>query len=157
MVLLQRPAADVERRHDLGRLIVVFSLLTTYMMYSQLLVIWYGNLPEEVRFVIPRLTRPPWQYASAALLAAVYLGPLVMLLLIRAKRSPRFLGAVAAAVLIGMWLERWWLVTPTLGGELVLGMAELSITAAFTAAFALGAAWVARRLPAEIPMEARQA
>ena len=45
---------DADRRHDLGKLIVAFSLLTTYMMFSQLIVIWYENLPDEVRFVIPR-------------------------------------------------------------------------------------------------------
>jgi hypothetical protein len=149
-VLLRRPVPHADVRQDLGRLIVTFSLLTTYMMFSQLIVIWYENLPEEVRFVIPRLTKsaPPWPYVSAGLLAAVYLGPLVFLLTVRSKRSRAYLAAAAAAVLVGLWAERWWLVTPTLGGEMTVGLVEVSITGAFAAALALAVMWAAPRLPA---------
>jgi hypothetical protein len=146
--ILSRPMPDADRRQDLGKLVVAFSLLATYMMFSQLIVIWYEQLPAEVRFVIPRLTQPPWKWVSAVLLGTIYLGPLVILLTVRAKRSPRFLGIVVAAVLVSLWLERWWLVTPTLGGEPVLGLVELSITAAMSAALALAVAWTMRRLPA---------
>ena len=154
-VLLGRPQAHADVRQDLGKLIVTFSLLTTYMMFSQLIVIWYENLPEEVRFVIPRLTMlvPPWPYISAGLLAVVYLGPLIFLLTVWSKRSPACLGVAAAAVLVGLWAERWWLVTPTLGGEMTVGLVELSITAAFAAALVLAVMWGAPRLPAE-PEEA---
>ena len=145
-LLLQRPMPDADRRHDLAKLIVTFSLLTTYMMYSQLIPIWYESLPEEVRFVIPRLAQPPWVYVSAALLVVVYLGPLIFLLTVWAKRSPWFLGTAAAVVLAGLWVERWWLVTPTLGGPLVFGLPEVSITAAFLAAFVLGLTWLRPRL-----------
>ena len=140
---------DTRRRHDLGKLIVAFSLLTTYMMFSQLVVIWYGNFPEEVRFVIPRLRFDRWGGVSAALLAVVYLGPLVLLLVRRSKLSAGYLAAVALAVLAGLWLERWWLVTPTLGGEMTLGLPELSITAAMAAALVLAIALFDRWAPHE--------
>ncbi|MBE3070608.1 MAG: hypothetical protein IMZ66_10285, partial [Planctomycetes bacterium] len=145
--LLSRPAPERGRRHDLGRLLVAFSLLTMYMMFSQLIVIWYGNLPDEVRFVIPRLNLLPWRWVSAALLGVIYLGPLVFLLPARAKQSPAYLGAAASVVLVGMWVERWWLVTPTLGGDPVIGPVEISITAAFVAALVLAMRWGAARLP----------
>ena len=68
-------------------------------------------------------TQPPWVYVRAALLAVVYLGPLVFLLTVgpsgrrgSSARSPR-------VVLAGLWVERWWLVTPTLGGPLAFGLA----------------------------------
>ncbi|MCX5685575.1 MAG: hypothetical protein NT049_18105 [Planctomycetota bacterium] len=150
-VLLRCPLAPVGVRHDLGKLIVTFSLLTTYMMFSQLIVVWYENLPEEVRFVIPRLTKlsPPWPYVSAGLLAMVYLGPLVFLLTVWSKRSRWYLALACAAVLVGLWAERWWLVTPTLGGEMTVGLAELSLAAAFAAALVLCVGWIAPRfLPA---------
>ena len=84
--------------HDLGKLIVAFSLLTTYMMYSQLLPIWYENLPHEVRFVAAApAASGHWRWVSVALLAVVYLGPLVLLLTRWAKRTAWSLGAVAAA------------------------------------------------------------
>ena len=139
-------SADVDQRHDLGKLLVAFSLITTYFMYSQLLPIWYENLPLEVRFVIPRLTEQPWLFLSVALLAAIYLGPLVLLLSRWAKRSRPFLSAVAALILVGLWAERWWLVVPTLAARsgppdaqsAVPGLPELAVAVAFAAALALG-------------------
>jgi hypothetical protein len=147
-VLLQRPLPDRERLHDLGKLLVAFSLLTTYMMYSQLLVVWYEQLPEEVRFILPRLTQEPWRWVSAALLGTIYLGPLVFLLSARAKRSPVYLGVACAVVLAGLWVERWWLVTPTSGGAMVWGGPELSITLAFLAALVLAVWCFAPHVPA---------
>jgi hypothetical protein len=130
-------SATVEHRHDLGKLTVAVSLLTAYMMYSQLLPIWYENLPAEVQFVIPRLSVTQWRYISAILTATIFLGPLVLLLTRWSKRSPVFLTAVSLLVLVCLWIERWWEVTPTLGGKLTFGLIEVSITAAFVAAFLL--------------------
>jgi hypothetical protein len=147
IVLLQDPPVDEGRRKDLAKLVVTFSLLSTYMMFCQLLPIWYENLPEEVRFVIPRLRNAPWRWVSLALLASVYLGPLVLLLPSRFKGSIRYLRLITLGLLVGMWLERWWLVTPTLGGRLVIGPAEIGMTAAFAAAFVLAMQLHTRRIP----------
>lgn len=154
-LLLKNPDAD--RMQDLGKLIVAFSLLTTYCMFAQLLVIWYENLPHEVPFVLARLRKTPDMYYSLALLCAVYLGPLVGLLTRWAKRTKWFLGAVSLAVLAGLWLERWWEVTPTIvgpGAPLRLGLAEIGLTAAFLAALALGIRWAHRRLESRADFEA---
>jgi hypothetical protein len=147
-VALGRPKPDPERLHDLGKLVVAFSLLTAYMMFSQLIVLWYENLPNEARFLAPRLRFGRWGWVSAALLALVYLGPLVILLTRWAKRTPGFVAGYALIVLTGLWMERWWLVTPTLGGALVIGWTEVFITAAFAAALALCIEWFLRRTPA---------
>jgi hypothetical protein len=151
LVSLLRRGADAAVRHDLGRLIVALSLITTYLMFSQLLPIWYENLPAEVRFVIPRLYREPWSWVSLGLLTTVYLGPLVVLLTQRAKRTAWFLGAVSLVLLVGLWTERWWLVTPTMGGRPVVGLAEVLPAVAFTAALALGVEWAGRRRPEAEP------
>lgn len=143
------------RLQDLGKLIVTFSLLTTYMMFSQLIVIWYENLPHEAAFVIPRLRLSPWQTISAVLLAVIYLGPLVLLLGRKWKRSNTYLAFIALAVLIGMWMERWWLVTPSLGGRMVIGLPEIAATAFFAGAFALCVRQFNRRMPATAPQEAQ--
>jgi hypothetical protein len=127
-----------DRLHDLGKLIVAFALLTTYLMFSQLLPIWYENMPRETAYVIPRLNFAGWQAVGVGLLATVYLGPLVLLLAVRAKRSPRFLGAVALVVLAGMWAERWWLVAPTFSTTVQFGLPELSMAAAFVGVAGLG-------------------
>ena len=125
---------DPDCLHDLGRLVVVFSLLTAYMMYSQLLPIWFENLPAEVRFVMPRWSAAGWKAAGAAVLGVVYFGPLILLLPVRAKRSPRWLGTVATLVLIGLWMERWWLVAPTFDPRPSLGIEDGAMAAVFAGA-----------------------
>lgn len=130
----RRPAQQL---HDLGKLVVAFSMLTTYMMFSQLLPIWYENLPQEVPYVVQRKNVAAWSGVSLVLLATVYLGPLVLLLTRWAKRTPQFLGAVTLVVLAGMWVERWWLVAPDFTGSVHLGLAELSCGTASLAAFKL--------------------
>lgn len=134
---IQPKPADASHRHDFGKLIVAFSLLTTYMMYSQLLPIWYENLPHEARFVVPRLNEEDWRMTSAILLLTIYLGPLVFLLTQWSKRSLPFLWGAATLVLAGMWVERWWLVTPTQSDLIALGVPEISLAAAFAGAFIL--------------------
>lgn len=111
---------------DQAKLMIAFCLLTTYMMYSQLLPIWYENMPKETRFFVPRLNWvTDWPGISLVLLAIVYLGPLVLFLVRRGKRSRVYVGFVAALVLATMWLERWWLVLPSLDQPLRFGPAEI--------------------------------
>jgi hypothetical protein len=137
-----RPETDDARRHDLGKLVVAFSILTTYMMYAQLMPIWYENLPHETIFVRPRLYGD-WRWVSRFLLALVYLGPLVLLLPVRAKRSRVWLGGLTVLLLGGMWCERWWLVAPVFAPAPQFGLPEAGSIAAFAglAALALGRAW----------------
>jgi len=151
LLAARRAPADRDRLHDLGKLLLAFSLGTAYLMFSQLLPIWYENLPEETRFAVPRMNFAPWAGVSVALLAAVYLGPLVLLLGARAKRTPWYLGAVCLLVLAGLWVERWWLVAPTLGQGLRLGPADLAGGAAFAGAMGWGVQRSRRAAPAPAP------
>ena len=113
LLAVGNPAAEPEQLQDLGRLIVAFSLMTTYLMYSHLLPIWYENMPHEVRFLVPRMNFQPWVSVSYVLVGTVYLGPLVLLLTERSKRNRWSLGGISLLILTGMWVERWWLITPT--------------------------------------------
>jgi hypothetical protein len=121
------PEATPDQRDDQAKLMITFCLLTTYMMYSQLLPIWYENMPKETRFPAPRLNWvTDWPTISIVLLAVVYLGPLVLFLPRRGKRSRSYVAVVAALVLVAMWLERWWLVMPSLHKPLRFGPAEIT-------------------------------
>jgi hypothetical protein len=120
--------------HDFGSLIVATSLLTTAMLYSQLLPLWYTNLEHEVRFLTVRMNLAPWSNISLMLLATVYLGPLIFLLPRRAKRTPWYLGLVSFILLFFLWIERLWLITPVFKPHrLEIGFVELSIALAFGA------------------------
>ena len=139
--------ASEDQLHDLGKLMVAFSLMTTYLMFAHLLPFWYENLPHEIRFLVPRLNFRPWKQVSYLLLCLVYFGPLLLLLGERAKRSRLFLGAVSLLVLGGMWLERWWLVAPTFDPAIRLGLSELSLAAAFLGLLGLGMELFHRIMP----------
>ena len=128
-VFTQSP--DRNRLHDLGKLLLAFSMLTTYMMFSQMYVIWYGNIPHETRYLVPRMNYQPWMWVSYFLLGVIYLGPLLFLLTRWAKRTPWFLGLVAAVILLGMWIERWWLVEPTFNRDSMSAIPEIFIAAIF--------------------------
>ena len=154
-VLQLDPPVAAPFRKDLGKLIVAFSLLSTYMMFCQLIPIWYESLPQEVRFVIPRLRLAPWKYVSLVFIPTIYLGPLVLLLSNRLKGSFFYMRFMTLMLLIGMWFERWWEVTPSLGGRMVIGLPEISMTAAFLALFVFSRGLGARLIliPEDTPTE----
>lgn len=139
--------ASGDQLHDLGKLMVAFSLMTTYLMFAHLLLFWYENLPHEIRFLVPRLNFHPWRGVSYGLLCVVYFGPLVLLLTERSKRSRPALGAISLLVLAGMWVERWWLVAPTFDPALRLGPSEISLAAAFLGVLGIGMELFHRRMP----------
>ena len=148
--------ARPDQLHDLGKLMVGFSLMTTYLMYAHLLPFWYENLPRETRFLVPRMHVEPWLTVSYLLLCLVYFGPLVLLLAERAKRSRWTLGAISLAVLFGMWLERWWLVAPGFDRLGRLGLSELSLGLAFVGILGLGMEQFHRLLPERYPREGKR-
>ena len=66
--------------HDLGKLLLAFCLITGDFFYSQFLVIWYGNLPEETRYVLLRVRHSPWEPLAWTVLVACFALPFVVLL-----------------------------------------------------------------------------
>ena len=100
--------------HDLGKLTFGFAIFTGYLFYAQLLVIWYGNLPEETRFVILRTKLDPWKPWAWAVLFMIFVIPFLTLLSrkIKIKRIPMMI--ITIMVLIGLWMERFLLVVPSL-------------------------------------------
>jgi hypothetical protein len=143
------------RLHDLGKMLFAFSLFWMYLFFSQYLVIWYGNLPEETQFFQLRLgsqfLQDTWSwswsrldepYVRLSLTAWVgcWVVPFCVLLGREPKRKPAILGTVAALVLLGFWLERNALVWPSLvpaDGGAWFGAIQIGIALGFLGAFAL--------------------
>ena len=115
---------------DVGRLLFGFCILWTYMLWSQYLVIWYGDLPEETVFVADRM-QGSWAPVTWIALLMAFGIPFILLLSRSIKTNRRALTAIALLVLVGMWLERFILVAPSLWHEagLPLGLIEGLITA----------------------------
>jgi hypothetical protein len=101
---------------DLGKLLLAFVMLWAYFSFSQFLIIWAGNLPEEIPFFVQRL-RGGWQYVSTILLLGHFALPFVMLLSRDLKRRPRLLAQVAIIVLLMRYVDVLWLVEPMFGHE----------------------------------------
>jgi hypothetical protein len=96
---------------DLGKLLLAFVMLWAYFSFSQYLIIWAGNLPEEIPFFVNR-TNHGWQYVSAAVLLGHFVLPFVLLLSRDLKRRPRLLAKVAGAILVMRLVDLLWLVEP---------------------------------------------
>lgn len=91
---------------DIAILLFGFSILWVGLFFAQFLVIWYGNLPEEVSYLLVRTASSPLRELSLSILALYFLIPFLVLLPGRAKRSPAVVSAVSASVLLGILVER---------------------------------------------------
>ncbi len=136
--------------HDMGKLLLAFCIVTADFFFTQLLVQWYGNLPEETEFIIRRIFYAPWETVAWTVLLVCFAVPFILLLSRRLKLLPTFMFALCTAILAGMWLERFFLVSPSLwqGAELPLGVPEVLITAGFFGLTGLSTLWFLRRYPA---------
>ena len=130
--------------HDLGKILFGFCLLWTYFMWSQFLVIWYGNLPEELGFLVVRTTGS-WASLAWVVLGLCFVVPFT-LLLTRRMKQPHLLPIVSVVVLLGMWLERFLLVVPSKESDLKLVWIDPLISAGFVALFLLSQAYFSQRL-----------
>ena len=124
---------------DLCRLLLGFDLMYLAMAWSQYVVIWYGNLPEETHFVILRLWEAPWAYLAWGALALSVFIPFLAFLSRAAKRVPWIVFVVSVSIAVGLWLERYVLIAPSLWPDRVapLGWVELGITGGFFGASGL--------------------
>jgi hypothetical protein len=138
--------------HDLGKLVFGFTVFWTYLMWSQFLVIWYGNLPEETWFVFYRLYGP-WKPVGVAVFSLVFLAPFAGLLFVKTKRFPPTLLGFGLVSLTGLWLERYLEIVPSInrGAGPAIGVVEIGLLAFFVGAFALAYAWFGARYPMVSP------
>jgi hypothetical protein len=108
------PLANVvapDTLNDLGNLLLTFVILWTYMAFAQFMLIWVGNLPEEIVWYLPR-TQDGWQWVALVIVLFHFLVPFVLLLSRDIKRNPRALGAVAGGLLVLQLIQLAWQVLP---------------------------------------------
>jgi len=123
--------------------------MTGYLFYTQFLVIWYGNIPEETRYLLERLYQKPWKILSLVILLIAFGLPFLLLLSRRIKMKPKAFIPLSLIILAGMWLERFLLVAPSLskGQGVPLGLTEVLITGGFLGAMGLTAGLFLNRFP----------
>ena len=104
-------AATPDRLNDLGNLMLAFTMIWAYMSFMQYLIIWCGNLPEEIPWYLRR-TRGGWQWVALALSLFHFFLPFFVLLFRESKRQSRLIVQVAILVLAMHWVDLIWLVVP---------------------------------------------
>ena len=97
--------------HDLGKLLFAFNMLWAYFSFSQLLIIWSGNLPEEITFYHQRLAGG-WGIVAVGVLIFHFLLPFLILLSHDVKRNRRLIPIVAGWMIAMRILDIFWLTQP---------------------------------------------
>jgi hypothetical protein len=97
--------------HDLGKLMLAFVMLWAYFNFSQYLIIYSGNLIEEIPYYVARTTHG-WQYLALTLVVFHFAAPFALLLSRDLKRNADRLVLVALAVLLVRWFDFFFLVSP---------------------------------------------
>jgi hypothetical protein len=116
-VVLLRERGDLagvvsdDQLHDLGKLLFAFSTFWAYIWFSQYLLIWYGNIPEEAAYYLRR-TGANWIVLFLTNVIVNWAVPFLLLLTRSAKRNPVVLKWVAIVLLAGRWLDLYVMVMP---------------------------------------------
>ncbi|MEO8168581.1 MAG: hypothetical protein ABI623_10050, partial [bacterium] len=97
--------------HDLGKLLFAFSTFWMYIWFSQYLLIWYANIPEEVVYFTHRETSS-WVIFTGLNVVFNWLIPFVVLLPQWTKRNEGVLLRVCVLVMIGHWIDLFWMILP---------------------------------------------
>ncbi len=116
VVLLSRSepmAGLIQKRHlhDLGKLLLAFVMLWAYFDFSQLLIIWSGNQPEEISFYRSRLYGG-WGVVAVIVLVFHFFVPFFLLLSRNLKRNPKLLPKVAIWLIIMRVVDLFWMTRP---------------------------------------------
>ncbi|MFN7684553.1 MAG: molybdopterin oxidoreductase [Oligoflexia bacterium] len=122
--------------HDLGKFMFAFTVFWAYIGFSQFMLIWYANLPEETGYFLHRMT-PTWKAVSAFLLFGKFFAVFVMLLPRGNKRDHRVLWGVGWFMMVAQWIDILWLIQPEFFDAPKFGWVEAGVLAAFVGGFGL--------------------
>jgi len=122
--------------HDLGKWIFAMSLVWTYMWFSQFMLIWYANIPEEVTYFMARLEVDNYKFLFWFSMIINFIAPIILLMSRDAKRNNGRLIFVGCVILVGHWINSYLLVTPgTLGTHGHIGFVEIGMGLGFAGLF----------------------
>jgi hypothetical protein len=135
---------DVRRdhRYNLGGFLFAFTVFWSYIGFAQYMLMWYGNLPDEIVWYRDRLEHG-WRGITITLAIVHFVVPFFALVTRDAKGDPRRLRWVAVLMLGAHALDLYWLVFPVLGKGVLFSWPELSFALFFLAG---GLLWIRKTL-----------
>lgn len=134
----------------MGKLFFGFCLVWADFFYCQLVVIWYGNIPEESAYVIERVVASPYNPLAWSVFLAGFVLPFFILLNRNIKTRPVPMIVLCTVVLVSIWLEHLLLVGPALfphGTVLPLGISDGFISLGFLGLMMLAISSFLNRFP----------
>ena len=122
--------------HDLGKFIFAFSIFWTYVWFSQFLLIYYANLPEESVYFVERWTDHYFIWFCLNI-AINFVAPVLIFMSRDAKRNFKIMKIVTIFILCGHWLDYYLMIMPgTMGEKSGFGIIEIGTTVGFIGTFA---------------------
>ncbi len=136
--------------HDIGNLFFAFCMVWGDFFYVHLVVIWYGNIPEETAYIIQRIQAAPWNVMAWTVFVAGFILPFMILLNKRIKTLPGAMLALCVLVIISMWLEHFLLLAPIYSPDAVqlpLHFSDALITLGFLGLMAVSVGFFLNQFP----------
>jgi hypothetical protein len=131
--------------HDLGKLLLAFVMLWAYFSFSQLLIIWSGNAPEEISFYRSRLYGE-WGYVSVILIFHFFV-PFFLLLSRDLKRNPSLLPKVALWLIFMRFVDIFWLTRPEFTSSAIPNLWDLAAALGLIGLWLFVFAWQLQKMP----------
>ena len=126
-----------EHYHDMAKLLFGFNMFWAYIAFSQYLLIWYANIPEETVWFLAR-QQGGWQFVGLSLIVGHFVLPFFGLMSRRARRDRRTLLFWSIVLLAMHWVDLYWLIMPNVSSDvLMIGVIELLCLGG------MGAIWLA--------------
>ena len=136
------PDVNNSHIHDLAKFMFGISIFWTYLWFSQFMLIWYANIPEEVTYFVTRIE--DFKLPFFSLLVLNFIFPLLVLMNSDYKRVNWFVVMTGIVVLLGHYLDIYVMITPaTVGTQWYIGIPEIGAVLFFGGAFLF---WVFRAL-----------
>jgi hypothetical protein len=138
-----QPYVSTKQFYDVSRLLMGLCMLSGGFYWSQYLVIWYGNLSEEIERLIVRFSHAPWPPFQWAVIILLYIFPIVIFLSRAIKEKPQALLLIATVILLANWLYQFVEIAPAVWTQHVppLGIVEAGVTLGFIGL--VGLCWLA--------------
>lgn len=127
------PYVNDSHIHDAGKWMFAISFLWTYLWFSQFMLIWYSNIPEEVTYYIQRIEEFKWLFFGMFFIN--FLFPMVILMSRDAKRQIGYLITVGVIIFIGHWLDVYLMIIPGSVGHSHIGFMEIGMFLGFLGLF----------------------
>jgi len=133
----QQPASSLiasQTLADLATLMLAFLMLWAYFAFSQFLIIWAGNLPEENVWYVIRLSNG-WQWIGLAIVVLQFAVPFSMLLSREMKQNPRALAIIASLIFVMQFVYILWTISPSFHPKFFIHWADIAVP------LAIGGLW----------------